>query len=193
MFLQALEDWSRRGEPEDQVDWLYRTTRNLVIDALSWERIHAKASSPLEAHFAGEIGDEPPRLLFVCCPDTAPAESRVALAPRTLCGFSTAEIARAMVTTDANVRGGSSGRGIGCAGWSLPNPLDSGSHARNAVTRISPTKSRGPRSHFRTVVPRLLSNNRAFHHIPKQHPTPLPPVKGIARRAKGSCRYSERS
>jgi RNA polymerase sigma-70 factor (ECF subfamily) len=33
-----------------------------------------------------------------------PAESRVALALRTLCGFSTAEIARALLTTDANVQ-----------------------------------------------------------------------------------------
>jgi predicted RNA polymerase sigma factor len=33
-----------------------------------------------------------------------PAESRVALALRTLCGFSTAEIARALFTTDANVQ-----------------------------------------------------------------------------------------
>ena len=33
-----------------------------------------------------------------------PAESRVAIALRTLCGFSTAEIARALLTTDANVQ-----------------------------------------------------------------------------------------
>jgi predicted RNA polymerase sigma factor len=59
--------------------------------------------SPLEAHFADEIGDESLRLLFVCCHEAVPAESRVALALRTLSGFSTAEIARALLTTDANV------------------------------------------------------------------------------------------
>src|SRR5262249_59828602 len=58
----------------------------------------------LEAHFADEIGDEPLRLLFVCCHEAVPAESRVAIALRTLCGFSTAEIARALLTTDANVQ-----------------------------------------------------------------------------------------
>jgi hypothetical protein len=57
-----------------------------------------------EAHFADEIGDEPLRLLFVCCHEAVPAESRVAMALRTLCGFSTAEIARALLTTDANVQ-----------------------------------------------------------------------------------------
>ena len=63
-----------------------------------------RESVPLEAHFADEIGDEPLRLLFVCCHEAVPAESRVAIALRTLCGFSTAEIARALLTTDANVQ-----------------------------------------------------------------------------------------
>jgi RNA polymerase sigma factor (sigma-70 family) len=102
-LVQALETWSRRGVPEDPAGWLYRTARNLAIDALRRERTHAQAlprlaeavepeSSPLELHFAEEIGDEPLRLLFVCCHEAVPAESRVALALRTLCGFSTAVI-----------------------------------------------------------------------------------------------------
>ena len=114
-LVQALETWSRRGVPEDPAGWLYRTARNLAIDTLRRERIHAQAlprlaedaepeSSPLEAHFADEIGDEPLRLLFVCCHEAVPAESRVALALRTLCGFSTAEIARALLTTESNVQ-----------------------------------------------------------------------------------------
>src|SRR5262249_3957603 len=118
-LVQALETWSRRGVPEDPAGWLYRTARNLAIDALRRERTHAKALPRLaedaereeaagsgdprrapEAHFADEIGDEPLRMLFVCCHEAVPAESRVAMALRTLCGFSTAEIARALLTTD---------------------------------------------------------------------------------------------
>src|SRR5438128_3654297 len=62
-LVQALETWSRRGVPEDPAGWLYRTARNLAIDALRRERTHAQAlprlaedhereSPPLEAHFA---------------------------------------------------------------------------------------------------------------------------------------------
>src|SRR5260370_14463089 len=113
--MQALEAWSRGGVPEDPAGWLHRPARNLAIDALRGERPRAQAlprlaedaereSSPLEAHFADEIGDEPLRLLFVCCHEAVPAESRVAIALRMLCGFSTAEIARALLTTDINVQ-----------------------------------------------------------------------------------------
>src|ERR1700724_228565 len=39
-LLQALETWSRRGVPEDPAGWLYRTARNLAVDALRRERTH---------------------------------------------------------------------------------------------------------------------------------------------------------
>lgn len=114
-LVLALESWSRRGVPDEPAGWLYRTARNLAVDALRRERIHDKATSrlaedaereltPPEAQFADEIGDEPLRLLFVCCHEEVPVESRVALALKTLCGFSTAEIARALLTTEANVQ-----------------------------------------------------------------------------------------
>jgi predicted RNA polymerase sigma factor len=96
-LVQALETWSRRGVPEDTVGWLYRTARNLAVDALRRERTHAQAlprlatsltwdaerqSAPLEAHFADETGDEPLRLLFVCCHEAMPAESRGFIGPQ---------------------------------------------------------------------------------------------------------------
>ena len=52
-LMQALETWSRRGVPEDPAGWLYRTARNLAIDALRRERRHAipvAASSVLRGY-----------------------------------------------------------------------------------------------------------------------------------------------
>src|SRR5260370_23859321 len=42
-LVQALETWSRRGVPEDPAGWLYRTARNLAIDALRPGRTPAPA------------------------------------------------------------------------------------------------------------------------------------------------------
>jgi len=113
-LVRALETWSRRGVPDDPGGWLYRAARNLAIDALRREQAHGRALPHVadgieqdetpEAHFADEIGDEPLRLLFVCCHEAVPPESRVAFALRTLGGFSTAEIARGLLTTEANVQ-----------------------------------------------------------------------------------------
>jgi predicted RNA polymerase sigma factor len=43
------------------------------------------------------------RMIFVCCDDTIPPDSRLVLALKTLCGFSTAEIALRLFTSEANV------------------------------------------------------------------------------------------
>ena len=43
------------------------------------------------------------RMIFVCCDDAIPRESRLVLALKVLCGFSTAEIALRLFTTEANV------------------------------------------------------------------------------------------
>src|ERR1041385_6036278 len=56
-LAQALETWSRRGVPEDTAGWLYRTARNLAIDALRREQNH----DPALPHPAGGAGgDEAP-------------------------------------------------------------------------------------------------------------------------------------
>jgi RNA polymerase sigma-70 factor (ECF subfamily) len=47
--------------------------------------------------------DDMLRMLFVCCDEAIPWESRLVLALKTLCGFSTAEIALRLFTSEANV------------------------------------------------------------------------------------------
>jgi len=50
-----------------------------------------------------EISDDHLRLMFVCCHPAIPAEAQVALALKTLCGFSVGEVAHAFLTTDSAI------------------------------------------------------------------------------------------
>jgi len=49
------------------------------------------------------VRDDLLRMLFVCCDDAIPRESQLVMALKTLCGFSTGEIALRLFTTEANV------------------------------------------------------------------------------------------
>src|SRR6266480_5327667 len=50
-----------------------------------------------------EIADDRLRMMFVCCHPIIPPEAQVALALKTLCGFSVIEISRAFLTTEAAI------------------------------------------------------------------------------------------
>ena len=76
-----------------------------------------RESSPPEAHFADEIGDEPLRLLFVCCHEAVPAESRVAFALGRSAVSAPRRSPAACSPPRPTSRSASSGPGIGCASW----------------------------------------------------------------------------
>jgi RNA polymerase sigma-70 factor (ECF subfamily) len=61
-------------------------------------------SAPETAIFSEhEIADDRLRMMFVCCHPVIPAEAQVALALKTLCGFSVPEISHAFLTTEAAI------------------------------------------------------------------------------------------
>ena len=60
-----------------------------------WQRIRR--------YFETEIKDGRLRLMFACCHPQLPPEAQTALASKTLCGFSTTEIAIAFLTTEAAI------------------------------------------------------------------------------------------
>jgi RNA polymerase sigma factor (sigma-70 family) len=108
-LVRALQSWSLRGVPDDPAGWLYRVARNAATDALRRDRrqsdfgerdLPAESSAPSD----DTIADDQLRLLFACCHPTLPLESQVALALKTLCGFSTGEIASGLLTTEANAQ-----------------------------------------------------------------------------------------
>ncbi len=108
-LVRALQSWSLRGVPDDPAGWLYRVARNAATDALRRERKQSDLGDrdlpePLEPTSDDAIADDQLRLLFVCCHPALPLESQVALALKTLCGFSTGEIAAGLLTNEENVQ-----------------------------------------------------------------------------------------
>jgi RNA polymerase sigma-70 factor (ECF subfamily) len=107
-FASAIETWPKNGTPLNPAAWLMAVARNKGIDRLRrrkrWrERIPLLAEE--EDSIPGDpeessVPDERLRLIFTCCHPALSPEGRVALTLRTLGGLSTAEIARAFLTTE---------------------------------------------------------------------------------------------
>ena len=116
-LARALETWPYRGVPENPSAWIMRASRNLALDVIRREKvfrgkepeiarlIEDSSSASLEAEILleNELGDDRLRMMFVCCHPVIAPEAQVALALKTLCGFSVTEISRAFLTTEAAI------------------------------------------------------------------------------------------
>lgn len=114
-LLAALTAWVPDGIPHDPGAWLYRVAHNSLLGVLRKDLGHQHildgaadhgadgGEEPVAPAFASEVRDQLLRMLFVCCDERIPQESRLVLALKTLCGFSTGEIAFRLFTTEANV------------------------------------------------------------------------------------------
>ena len=114
-LMTALSTWTTQGLPSEPGAWLYRVARNQLIGELRREagRLHILESAALDlageddapttSFFPGEVRDDLLRMLFICCDEAIPRESQLVLALKTLCGFSTGEIALRLFTSEANV------------------------------------------------------------------------------------------
>jgi RNA polymerase sigma factor (sigma-70 family) len=113
---RALQTWPYRGIPENPSAWIMRASRNLALDIVRREKVfRAKEAeitrlmerdgpAPETAIFMEhEIADDRLRMMFVCCHPVIPPEAQVALALKTLCGFSVTEISHAFLTTEAAI------------------------------------------------------------------------------------------
>ena len=114
---RALQTWPYRGVPENPPAWIMRASRNLALDVIRREKVfrgkeaeiarlieNGGSSATQAVSFSeNEIADDRLRMMFVCCHPVIPSEAQVALALKTLCGFSVIEISRAFLTTEAAI------------------------------------------------------------------------------------------
>jgi RNA polymerase sigma-70 factor (ECF subfamily) len=112
-FTAALEQWSRDGVPANPRAWLVSAGRFKAIDALRRnarfedapdlaERLDAATQDPREWD-DDHVEDDQLRLIFTCCHPALPADARVALTLREICGLTTDEVARAFLLSPTTV------------------------------------------------------------------------------------------
>jgi RNA polymerase sigma factor (sigma-70 family) len=118
VMVRALQTWPYYGVPKNPAAWLTQAAKNLALDTIrrektfqekqpqiisfmeQWPASAVAGNAPL---LEAEIQDDRLRMMFVCCHPFIAPEDQVALALKTLCGFSPAEIAKAFLTTEAAI------------------------------------------------------------------------------------------
>src|ERR1700756_2655195 len=108
-FATALERWPAQELPKNPRAWLVNVGRNKAIDRIRRQiafrgklgelthELLENASACEEPADTAALGDDMLRLIFTCCHPSFAAEVQVALTLRTVCGLSTAQVARAFL------------------------------------------------------------------------------------------------
>jgi RNA polymerase sigma-70 factor, ECF subfamily len=113
-FAAAVEQWPREGVPPNPRAWLVSTGRFKGIDAIrrrarldaSLSDVGRRLEGVVRANAARDdedIEDDRLRLIFTCCHPALPQSTQVALTLREVCGLTTEEIARALLTSPSTV------------------------------------------------------------------------------------------
>ena len=110
-FAVALERWPDAAPPSNPRAWLVNVARNKAIDRVR-RRINFRGKQQQLAHEIelnaqgpddtadAALDDDMLRLIFTCCHPSFAAEVRVALTLRTVCGLTTAQVARAFLASE---------------------------------------------------------------------------------------------
>lgn len=115
-MVKALQTWPYRGIPDNPAAWLMQAAKNLALDTLRrerrWNEKETSIAAESERWLASadspgpqdeEIADDTLRMLFVCFHPQLSIEAQTALALRTVCGLSAAEIASSYLTSEAAI------------------------------------------------------------------------------------------
>lgn len=109
-FAVALEHWPACEVPGNPRAWLVNVAKHKAIDRVRRQAVFRSKEQQLvhELELNAQAVDEPPamldddmlRLIFTCCHPAFAPEVQVALTLRTVCGLSTAQVARAFLVSE---------------------------------------------------------------------------------------------
>ena len=115
-LVEALEHWEYDGVPDNPSGWLFRVAKNKALNILHrekykrtygkevlWTHSQEGTEAPPDPFSQQGIEDDQLRMIFTCCHPAISADSQIALALKTLCGFSIPEIAKAFLTSEENI------------------------------------------------------------------------------------------
>lgn len=118
-FEQALQSWANDNMPENPPAWLMLTAKRKALNILRRDRHNSEfardidpllksewslAATVEEVFLDTEIKDSQLRMMFTCCHPALPPKSQLALTLKSLGGFNTAEIAKALLSTEDTIR-----------------------------------------------------------------------------------------
>jgi RNA polymerase sigma-70 factor (ECF subfamily) len=111
-FATALERWPAADPPSNPRAWLVNVGRNKAIDRIRrsiafrgkqqelTRQLLLDAEAPDQSGDRVTLDDDMLRLIFICCHPAFAVEVQVALTLRTVCGLTTAQVARAFLASE---------------------------------------------------------------------------------------------
>lgn len=114
-FSIALKKWPEEGIPKNPYSWLISAGKFKAIDSIRRQKrgrelvqerfsIDGNLYPQPEVGDNGLVEDDQLRLIFFCCHQALPLDSRIALSLRDVCGMTTEEIARAYLVSSETIK-----------------------------------------------------------------------------------------
>ena len=101
--VAALEKWPRDGVPDNPLSWLVTVATRRALNRLKRDRRYREKLAEVALEAQQDQEDDRLRLILTCCHPALSREAQVGLTLRAVCGFTTAQIARAFVVSEATV------------------------------------------------------------------------------------------
>lgn len=119
-FSKALQNWSLNGIPDNPSAWLYKVAKNKAMDVIRRNKFSetfdfsSDDKDLLNSEYSlgyvmesiwdeNHIQDDLLRMMFACCHDGLSTENQITFILKTLCGFSTEEVANALMVSEDTV------------------------------------------------------------------------------------------